>query len=114
MIIQPFWKARDLEYYISWKVRVPKLEKCCVSFYLFSFSIFFLSVSLLSLSLSPCPCLRVMLCCVDAVVVVVVCVRCGGGGVGGEEGREEGEGKRQIGPPGCWFPPKFHLRITDT
>ena len=37
--IQPFWKVRCLEQYTSWKVRVPKLEKCCISFYLFSFSV---------------------------------------------------------------------------
>ena len=56
----------------SRKVRVPKLEQCCVSFYLFSFSIFFLclahfSLSLdLSLSLSPCDvACDAMLCCVS-------------------------------------------------
>ena len=54
--IQPFWKVRGLEQYTSWKVRVPKLEKCCVSFYLFSFSV------------------SVSVCCVWVVVVVCVCV----------------------------------------
>ena len=34
-----FWKVRCLEQYTSWKVRVPKLEKCCISIYLFSFSV---------------------------------------------------------------------------
>ena len=48
-------RSEALEQYTSWKVRVPQLEKCCVSIYLFSFSV------------------SVSVCCVW-VVVVVVCV----------------------------------------
>ena len=88
--------------------RLQFLFRSAASLSISSLSLSSFSVSLLSLSLSRALFVPVSVFCVcDAVLCVSLWSWCVCGVVVEEWEGGRGEGERQIGPSGCWFPPKF-------